>query len=145
MVLAGAETRITLIVRGARQDRFGLILKQGVEPKMKKISIVIVSAGVLVIAIVLGVFVGRASAQAKPVVSIRADFARFNLDGSRLTQTASKRLMFVTLQYNDAKVPCVVVDTLAGTLSNENVGGASVSCGWSQQAIEVLTAAAPAK
>jgi len=77
--------------------------------------------------------------QAKATVSINNDIAWFRLDGSRLSQTAPKRLAFVSLHYNDATVPCILVDTVAGgQLSNDNVGGASISCGWTPEAIATI-------
>lgn len=79
--------------------------------------------------------------KAKPIVSANADIAWFRIDGSRLSSTAGKRLTFVTLHYNDVAVPCIVTDTSAGPLSNDTVGGSSISCGWSPEAIGALSSA----
>lgn len=89
-------------------------------------------------------FIGRATAQTKPFAAIRADLASFRLDGSNAEKTANKRLTFVILQYNEARLPCVVVDA-AGSFSNNMPGSASISCGWSPQTIEALTNAPTVK
>lgn len=82
--------------------------------------------------------IGFAIGQAKPTAAVNANIAWFRIDGSRLNQTATKRLSFVSLHYNEVRVPCILVDTLAGQLSNDTVGGASISCGWTPEAITAI-------
>lgn len=73
-------------------------------------------------------------------VGVTADIATYTVTGARLSGIATKRLSFVNLRYNDTVVPCVVVDTNVSALSNDNVGGASVSCGWTPEAIQAIGA-----
>ena len=96
--------------------------------------IVFALAGFLILSIGYS-FGQRATATA----SITNEIAWFTIAGSRLSHTAGKRLTFVALHYNDATVPCIVVDTAAGALSNDTVGGAAISCGWNDKAIGVLS------
>lgn len=93
----------------------------------------------LLLAGLVGLGLGTAFSQAtKPAVSITNEIAWFKIDGSRLVGVATKRMTFVSLHYNDVSVPCILVDTHAGALSNDTIGGATISCGWNEKAIETL-------
>lgn len=89
----------------------------------------------------LGIQFGLAQQRPKATVAINADIAWFRIDGSKLQGTADKRLTFVTMHYNEVSVPCVVVDSKTPGLNYNEAGSASISCGWSPEAIQALSAA----
>lgn len=94
---------------------------------------------VMALILIMGVAIGWAGAQTKPVVAVRPEIAWFRIDGSRLSQTATKRLTLVGLEYNGVSVPCIVVDTQADPLSRNLAGNAAISCGWTSEAIQEIS------
>lgn len=73
--------------------------------------------------------------KSQPTVSINPNIARYQLEGSKLRGEARKNLRFVNLGFNDAVIPCIVVDTLPQGLGDETIGNASISCGWTPESI----------
>lgn len=96
---------------------------------------------IMTLAFVLALGIGYAVGQNKNTASVNPEVAWFQINGSRLSHTANKRLTFVSLHYNSATVPCILVDTQAGSLSYETVGNAAISCGWTPEAIQVIGSA----
>ena len=76
-------------------------------------------------------------AQKKPTVSIDAGLALYRIDGSRVSGQTAKRLTLMRLKYNDATIPCVVMDASESTLSNA-VMPPSISCAWTPQIVDAV-------
>lgn len=78
-----------------------------------------------------------------PKVGIKADIATYTVNGSQVAGISTKKLTFVNLEYNDVSIPCVLADTLSGSqrFTADIIGGASISCGWTPEAIAAISAA----
>lgn len=88
--------------------------------------------GVLLLA---GGFIGYAAArQSKPIVAINANIATYQIDGSSLKRLPQKNLSFVTLTYNNASIPCVIMDSQIGGQSF----APAISCAWPPEAIAAV-------
>lgn len=55
--------------------------------------------------------------------------ATYTIQGSALNGVANKKLTLYVLHYNDASIPCIVVDAHKSALNSEPTGVA-ISCDW---------------
>lgn len=58
--------------------------------------------------------------------------------GSRLQAQTAKRITLMRLKYNDAVIPCLVMDARESQLSNTTMPP-SISCAWTPQIVEAVT------
>lgn len=103
-----------------------------------KRSLIIILAVTVLVSTAAGYALGQ---RAKASLAIQADIATYTINGSQVAGISTKKLTFVNLQYNDVQIPCVLADTLSGSqrFTADIVGSASISCGWTPEAIKAIS------